>query len=93
MISDVEGPFRNRLNDLEHDNESLRVDNSKLKHDFSFLKTEYEHTLQRHKNILEDLRLQHEAEVSLIVSLCPRGLGVYVGCTNDPTLQQAGQRK
>ncbi|XP_067936516.1 centrosomal protein of 83 kDa-like isoform X2 [Watersipora subatra] len=63
MISDVEGPFRNRLNDLELENESLRSDATKLKHDFAFLRTEYEHTLQRHKSTLDDLRLQHEAEV------------------------------
>ena len=63
MISDVEGPFRSRLEDLQRENESLRTDNAKLKHDFAFLKTEYEHTLQRHKSTLDDLRLQHEAEV------------------------------
>lgn len=64
MISEVEGPFRIRLDNLEADNESLRGDNAKLKHDFTFLKTEYEHTLDRHKSILEDLKLQHEAEVT-----------------------------
>ena len=63
MISDVEGPFRSRLTDLELENESLRTDNGKLKHDFAFVRTEYELTLQRHKSTLEDLRLQHEAEV------------------------------
>lgn len=65
MISEVEGPFRNRLDDLESENESLRADNAKLKHDFAFLKTEYEHTLQRQKGTLEDLKLQYDAEVCL----------------------------
>lgn len=64
MITEVETPFRSRLETLEADNDSLRADNAKLKHDFTFLKTEYEHTLKRHKSTLDDLRMQHEAEVS-----------------------------
>lgn len=68
MISDVEGPFRERLDRLEAENDDLRVDNSKLKHDFTVIKTEYEHAMQRHKSELHDLKLQHEAEVCNIIN-------------------------
>lgn len=84
MISEVEGPFRQRLDNLEADNQSLRAYNAKLKHDFTFLKTEYEHSLERHKSTLEDLRLQHEAEV---LSLPPQYDALLLGKVETTMVQ------
>lgn len=63
MTDEIEKPYKEKFKKQEADLEESTTNYNKLRYELSFLKSEYEHTIQEHQRIVEELRLQHEAEV------------------------------
>ena len=61
---EIEAPFRQKMVQLNDDSDRYRAEYNKLKYEYSFLKAEYEHEKNEHTQIIEELKLRHEAEVS-----------------------------
>ena len=66
MEGETERPFREKFYQLEKELEKYRAECNSLKYEFSFVKSEYEHDRQEHQQIIEEMRLRHEAEVNNI---------------------------
>ncbi|CAH1784057.1 unnamed protein product [Owenia fusiformis] len=64
IAEDLEGPFKEKFNKLDQDVEQYRNEYNKLRYEYSFLKSEYEHEQQEFKRITDEMKLQHEAEVT-----------------------------
>ena len=63
MTEDVEGPYRQKMVQISEENDRVRTEYNKIKYEYSFLKAEYEHEKNEHMQIVEELKLRHEAEV------------------------------
>lgn len=63
MTDEIEKPYKEKFKKQEADLEESTTNYNKLRYELSFLKSEYEHTIQEHQRIVEELKLQHEAEV------------------------------
>ncbi|XP_013415985.1 centrosomal protein of 83 kDa-like [Lingula anatina] len=64
IAEEVEGPYREKFTTLDSEVEGYRNQYNKLRYEFSFLKSEMEHEREEQKKLVEDMKLQHEAEVA-----------------------------
>jgi hypothetical protein len=66
QVSDeLERSYREKYQHQESEIEELRTMCNKYKHELFFLKSEYEHEQAESRQILAEMKLQHDAEVSL----------------------------
>lgn len=63
LSEEIERSYRDRFQHQEAEVEELRTTCNKLKHELFFLKSEYEHEQNESRQILTELKLQHDAEV------------------------------
>lgn len=63
LSEEIERSYRDRFQHQEAEVEELRTTCNKLKHELFFLKSEYEHEQNESRQILAELKLQHDAEV------------------------------
>lgn len=64
IAEEVEQPYREKFTRLDSEVEKYRSEYNKLRYEFSFLSSEYEHDKLEHKRVLDELKMQHEAEVT-----------------------------
>lgn len=63
LNEEIERTYHERFKNQEGEVEELRSTCNKLKHELFFLKSEYEHEQNESRQILGELKLQHDAEV------------------------------
>ena len=63
IAEDLEQPFRERFTKMDQEVELFRSEYNKLRYEHSFVKSEYEHQQVEHKRVIEEMKLQYEAEV------------------------------
>ena len=63
IAEDLEQPFRERFTKMDQEVEFFRSEYNKLRYEHSFVKSEYEHQQVEHKRVIEEMKLQYEAEV------------------------------
>lgn len=64
VTEELEKPYREKFNRLDVEAEKYRNEYNKLKYEYSFLKSEYEHDKQQQQQVVEEIKLRHEAEVT-----------------------------
>ena len=67
VSEEIDKQYRDRFMKLDSEVEHHRTEYNKLRYEYSFLKSEYEHEKQENHRILEELKLQNEAEVSTYI--------------------------
>ena len=63
LAEEIEQPYREKYKKLDEELEKFRNEYNKLRYEYSFLKSEYEHEKEEHQRVLDELKLQNEAEV------------------------------
>ncbi|XP_064633317.1 centrosomal protein of 83 kDa-like [Lineus longissimus] len=64
IADELERVYKERFGTLEAETERYRSEYNKLRYEYSFLKSEYEHDKVEQQRILDEMKLQHEAEVT-----------------------------
>ncbi|KAL5473449.1 hypothetical protein EMCRGX_G027934 [Ephydatia muelleri] len=67
LLSEVEEPYRKRMDEVESQLESLRSEHTKLKYSYAFLKSEYEATVANHQVAVDEMMAKHNAELSACI--------------------------
>jgi hypothetical protein len=67
IAEELEKVYMERFANLDTETERYRSEYNKLRYEYSFLKSEYEHDKVEQQRILEEMKLQHEAEVNIAV--------------------------
>ena len=65
LAEEVEEPYREKFHKLNSEVDAYRTELNKLKYEHSFLKSEYEHEQEEHQRVLKEMKMRHEAEVSI----------------------------
>ncbi|KAG7497878.1 hypothetical protein JOB18_045390 [Solea senegalensis] len=60
---EMEAPLRERFIKLEEETEKYRSDFNKLRYDYVFIKSQFDHQKEEHARVLEERRIQYEAEL------------------------------
>ena len=63
LNEEIERSYREKFQKQEMEMEEFRTTCNKLKHELFFLKSEYEHEQTESRQILGEMKLQHDAEV------------------------------
>ena len=63
LHEEIEKSYREKFQKQEMEMEEFRSTCNKLKHELFFLKSEYEHEQTESRQILAEMKLQHDAEV------------------------------
>ena len=63
LHEEIERSYREKFQKQEVEMEEFRTTCNKLKHELFFLKSEYEHEQTESRQILAEMKLQHDAEV------------------------------
>ena len=66
LHEEMEKSYREKFQKQELEMEEFRTTCNKLKHELFFLKSEYEHEQTESRQILAEMKLQHDAEVSTL---------------------------
>ncbi|XP_030335563.1 centrosomal protein of 83 kDa isoform X1 [Strigops habroptila] len=61
---ELESPMTELYQKLENEVEKYRTEYNKLRYEYTFLKSEFEHQQEEHSRILEEKKIQYEAEVA-----------------------------
>lgn len=65
LREELESEFRARLASLGEETDAYKVELNKTKYQYTFLKSEYEQEKREQQQIVEELKLQYETEVSM----------------------------
>jgi len=63
LSEEIDHSYRERFQRQESELDELRITCNKFKHELTFLKSEYEHEQNESRQIVSELKLQHDAEV------------------------------
>lgn len=63
VSEELDRQYRDRFSKLDQDVERHRAEYNKIRYEYSFLKSEYEHDKLENARIIEEMKLQNEAEV------------------------------
>ncbi|CAF1112719.1 unnamed protein product [Didymodactylos carnosus] len=63
---EIEGPYKLAINQLEQQLEQYQRNETKTKYDFTLLQKEYDNLHNQNEQILQELRLKHDKELSIL---------------------------
>jgi len=63
LTDEIERAYKERFHKQEQESDEYKMLCNKLKYEVSFVRSEFEHETLEYKRILEEIKLQHEAEV------------------------------